>query len=201
MQIDPHSLAFWYIGPMKRIMISFGMLVLLVGNVFGDESGKLQRGLSVGASWNAQKERYGGKLEVGLPIVDGESGWLLRSSFGLGGYGGSPSQTAAHCGGLALDAKIIGGGKIQRADYAVRSYGYLSGEFGMFATDTKFIHAAPFMVGIGMGGGFEFQFARRVAFFIECGGALNLITGNEAKSFSALKGGGPALSIGWRNYF
>lgn len=59
---------------MKRIMISFGMLVLLVGNVFGDESGKLQRGLSVGASWNAQKERYGGRLEVGLPIVDGESG-------------------------------------------------------------------------------------------------------------------------------
>ena len=57
MKIDPHSLAFWYIGPMKRIMISFGMLVLLVGNVFGDESGKLQRGLSVGASWNAQKER------------------------------------------------------------------------------------------------------------------------------------------------
>lgn len=102
-----------------------------------------------------------------------------------------------------MDAKIIGGGKIQRADYAVRSYGYLSGEFGMFTADTKSIHAAPFMVGMGMGmgGGFEFQFARRVAFFMECGGALNLIVGNEAKSFSALKGGSPALSIGWRNYF
>lgn len=186
---------------MKRIMVLFGMLIALVGNIFGDEPGKFRQGLSVGGSWNVQSERYGGRLEVGLPIVDGESRWLLRSSFGLGGYGGSPSQLATHWGGLALDAKIIGGGKIQRVDYAVRSYGYLSGEFGMFATDTKSIHSGPFMVGMGFGGGFEFQFTKSVAFSIECGGTLNFIVGNEVETFSVLEGGSPVLAIGWRNYF
>lgn len=178
-----------------------GMLVALVGNVFGDEPKTFQRGLSVGASWNVQRERHGGRLEVGLPIVDEESGWLLRASFGLGGYGGSPRQPKTGWGGLALDAKIIGGGKIQRVDYAVRSYGYLSGEFGMFSTGTKSIHTNPFMMGMGFGGGFEFQFATSVAFFIECGGSLNFIVGNGVESFSVLEGGSPALSIGWRNYF
>ncbi len=59
----------------------------------------------------------------------------------------------------------------------------------------------PFMMGMGFGGGFEFQFATSVAFFIECGGSLNFIVGNEVESFSVLEGGSPALSIGWRNYF
>lgn len=177
---------------MKKLITIITFSLIFTGFALA-ETCDFNRNVSLGAFWDADYNKAGGSVEVGLPITHLEDkGFLLRNNFIFSGKGGNGF------GNLALGDKIIIGGFIPHGDFAISAYGFALVGAGLYSGNNKSFFQLPFMIDLSFGGGFEFQFSSFSAFVVEYGGSFPVAIG---KSDSGFLNPSPCLTIGYRSYF
>ncbi len=190
---------------MKRLLVTFAMAVLmnLCCLAVEDKSGEMdfKRGFASGGFWTVQDNLCGGYGELNIPIVESDKGFMLRNAIKFGGFGSYfDTETRDVCGGFSIGDKFLIGERYDVRPFAIRSYGSVGCEFGMFFDDDHMFSNSPCMIAVDFGGGFEFQFTQKSAFVLEYGGKCSFVVGDNKESYSAFSHGGPILSIGYRSY-
>ena len=94
------------------------------------------------------------------------------------------------------------GGKIKCNDFIIRSYGFSAVGVGLYTCEGHIFFSLPIIIDLSLGGGFEFQFASKMAFVIEFGGLFRMFAGenNYEKKIYPSYSTSPSLSIGFRSY-
>ena len=179
---------------MKKKIIAVAMIIVCTRFSLFAESTKI----SIAGVWHADTVKVGGGFEIGFPIV--EKNLIVRDYITINGYGGTVN--ALSFGECSIANKFQLGGRVNLGTYDIVSYGLVNLEFGLYGASGKKFFAAPFILDIGGGGGFElrYQITEKImqSFFVEFGGGGMF---KLSKTSSGVLQGYASLAIGYRTYF
>ena len=156
-----------------------------------------------GGFWIWEENCNGGAGEFGINLLKEEKNLVLRNCFFVQGEGGSGKMTSdkiVEFGGIEFGDKLMFGGRANCNGFIVRSYGFAGASFGIIGWDDHQFGTKPFLVSAKFGGGFEFQYLKKLAFVVEFGGVERFLIGQPAGALSNFAKCTPSLTIGYRSF-
>jgi hypothetical protein len=195
------ALAEFFKEAFMKKLLPVAVAVFLLGIAgFAEEektSDSQNKGISISGVWTAQSFKTGGGFELGIPVYTGK-GCEYRDFILVDGYGSREYDF----GEFAIGNKFRFGGLVKANGFTIIPYGFVQIEAGLIINGESKLFQPPFSFSFGGGGGFELQFSKRTAFFVEYGGTGFYLLGDDSDCLSGGSiTGGDLVSIGYRTYF
>lgn len=190
---------------MKKNIITFCISIFMCFAGFAEnkESAMGKYKYTIGGFWTCYQDFAGGYGEYGFNLLSEENKVVVRDCIYIEGQGGYLAKNdSLGYGALEIGNKFILGGKIKCNDFIIRSYGFSAVGVGLYTCEGHIFFSLPIIIDLSLGGGFEFQFASKMAFVIEFGGLFRMFAGenNYEKKIYPSYSTSPSLSIGFRSY-
>ena len=173
------------------ITAAFSASLFGLENNTGDPNDKI----SIAGTAYMESFKSGGGFELGFALFNNDK-LSLRNFITVSGLGTTTESNA----GILLFGDKIAIGSFRNSRF--HTYGFIGGEFGLFAADFKKLFSAPFFWEIRGGGGIDIYVSPSYAFFTEFGGGFSSLT-SDSGSYDEyhMKTGFTNITVGFRNYF